>query len=435
MSISVIKKSGQALTELALFGTALFLVIGFFVKYGTTLNYNHGLSMQVFRQSYKEAYDARNDARTITYARFTQLPVPDPGNPLGLSGYAERTPFVQFNSAVWTQKLFYNITWDKQEDLPRVIYDFGDKRYTFTTAGFRTIYVRDGHLESPEGTVLSAMPRKRKDIDPKKNADGKPVFFEDKDNAVDSRVNVRQMRWVAENGDRLRSWEWEDVAVDKISKGDSLDLDGDGEEESVLSVENRREGSGMGSREVVDYIRVIDSQEGEVWQDSKNEPERYNSYWIQRNINSGSFILKHETLALVNNLVKINGKEHFIYPLGLHNISPDTFTENPSIDIAETNTGEGDFSNVKAFIVLVSDYQAAVIADPEYLSHLMIFFQVLWATNNVTPSNLDLKLREARNNANDNIEGNEGFGLLVFTEKRYDKDKGWATGHKVEGPW
>lgn len=58
------KKKGQAVVELAIFGTLILFIFGILLSYGQSLNYKQKLKMEVFRKAMQAAYDKN---RSVSY--------------------------------------------------------------------------------------------------------------------------------------------------------------------------------------------------------------------------------------------------------------------------------------------------------------------------------------------------------------------------------
>lgn len=97
--------SGQAVTELALFGSVLLFTIGVFVSYGMRANYQQSLQMRVFRQAEEMAKGAAssNGPMSATYMSLQDKPMPDVSQPLTMT---QTQPFQAGASVTWNHELY-----------------------------------------------------------------------------------------------------------------------------------------------------------------------------------------------------------------------------------------------------------------------------------------------------------------------------------------
>jgi len=129
-------KKGQAILELALFGSILILCLGLLIRYGLSINYSQRLQMEAFRQAVKRAYSGRNTFVNASYTILEDKPIPNPADPFGAS---ERSVFGASAGAVWSNQVYAASEYGAISDLPRVDYQINDKRYTFTTGAFKDV--------------------------------------------------------------------------------------------------------------------------------------------------------------------------------------------------------------------------------------------------------------------------------------------------------
>jgi len=322
-------RRGQALTELALFGSVLLLVMGFLVRYGMTMNYRQGLSMQTYRAAYKKAkvendklIESRTGARSIAYTKIVERAIPDPSNQFGLTGFSESTTYMEDSSVSWTQRLFYDIQQPyKRTDMPIAVYDFGSKKYEFTTLGFKEILVVDGKLAKEEGGQIEFLKFEQEIPELKINEGNQAIPIQKVSDLPDkksevldeyfsrrSRVPVTKLEWDGE-----KSWHWEEIGLSEVEKGMMVDLDGDAKEERVLE---RSGGS----------IWVLDNDEAEI------KEGIYITYI--KEMDKGGSLIKNEYPGLIVNLAKLNVTEDFFYRIDLNKVSQKV------IDQVRDNGGE-----------------------------------------------------------------------------------------------
>lgn len=140
---------GQALIELAVFGTIFLLILGAMITYGLNYNYNQEAQMKAFRTALKIASSetpgtqadepGRKDG---SYMVLQERHIPDPMNPHG----AGSAVTVMASASVTRDHQLY-VPGDSREDLPGVLFDYqvrgGNKEddvvrsVVYRTAGFR----------------------------------------------------------------------------------------------------------------------------------------------------------------------------------------------------------------------------------------------------------------------------------------------------------
>lgn len=130
-------KTGQALTELAIFGSILIFLSATLISWGMGQNYTQRLEMDAFRRAYQLNTQAGDSqwGQESSYVLVEDLPRPDPGNKFG---FIERSP--QAASAKVTQSLEMfggGTEWGNADSLPRMRFKIGKQELEFTTAGFK----------------------------------------------------------------------------------------------------------------------------------------------------------------------------------------------------------------------------------------------------------------------------------------------------------
>lgn len=111
---------GQALIELAVFGTIFLLVLGVMISYGLRYDYSQEAQMRAFRTALKIA--ANRNYGTGTYMTLQEKHIPDPLNPYG----AGSTMTVQGSASVTRDYLAYappEIDGNEIDSLPTVVID------------------------------------------------------------------------------------------------------------------------------------------------------------------------------------------------------------------------------------------------------------------------------------------------------------------------
>lgn len=83
---SLFTTRGQALLELAAFGSLVILVLGALVNYGLNADFTQQATMRAFRQSLASASEATGDGRpsSVSYLRLDERHVPNPSHPFAI---------------------------------------------------------------------------------------------------------------------------------------------------------------------------------------------------------------------------------------------------------------------------------------------------------------------------------------------------------------
>jgi hypothetical protein len=123
---------GQALLELAVFGSFIIMLIGAMLRYGLDADYNQRVTMDAFRGALRSA--ETNAAGTVSVSIVRDHYIPDPTHP-----YALGNPVTVSASAAGVVKdRFMDATPDagNLDDLPRTHYEINDYVRDYTSAGF-----------------------------------------------------------------------------------------------------------------------------------------------------------------------------------------------------------------------------------------------------------------------------------------------------------
>lgn len=152
---------GQALAELAIFGSILLFVLGVFLQYGIKMNQQQHLQMQAFRQArlfHNQRQTSGGKEASTQWLTLTAKSVPKPDSPFGL---AERQIMSEQAHVTSSGDLYhvpvYNADWENgsdpnsNSDLPRIQLEIHNKRYTFYTAGYISVYFGDKEALVPTG--------------------------------------------------------------------------------------------------------------------------------------------------------------------------------------------------------------------------------------------------------------------------------------------
>ncbi len=135
---------GQALLELAIFGSIIIMLIGILLNYGLRANFQQAALQKAFRKALAESVKSSDDnaPSSVSYVRTEDKHIPDPTNFLG---QGQIMPFVSSASVTNSYKL--DLGADNQAELPVIKIDINSLEpgqagaaiapLTFKTAGFR----------------------------------------------------------------------------------------------------------------------------------------------------------------------------------------------------------------------------------------------------------------------------------------------------------
>lgn len=93
---------GQALTELAIFGSILLFCVAMLLQYGLEANYQQQAQMEVFRKAQKLAFYRSGPGANTSLVLVKDKAIPDPRDQWG---FAERYPVVVGGSVTWDTNL------------------------------------------------------------------------------------------------------------------------------------------------------------------------------------------------------------------------------------------------------------------------------------------------------------------------------------------
>ncbi len=131
-------QKGQALMELAIFGSVLLFCLAMLVQYGMEANYQQQVEMEAFRKAQKMAFNRSGPNAATSLVLIKDKGIPDPRDQFG---YAERNPTVSGQNVVWDteqQAQYVKKFTDnpKPEDLPAVFFEIDwANRNTVITSG------------------------------------------------------------------------------------------------------------------------------------------------------------------------------------------------------------------------------------------------------------------------------------------------------------
>lgn len=129
-------RQGQALAELAIFGSAFILILSTVVSYGLRYNYQQKASQEAFRKALGVVVDPEKGS--ASYQVYHDTHIPDPGDRFGIG-----SSMLFRSSASVTRDYQTHKTADDQASLPRLLMDVQEKSIKCgsgdgcTNAGFR----------------------------------------------------------------------------------------------------------------------------------------------------------------------------------------------------------------------------------------------------------------------------------------------------------
>ena len=126
--------TGQALLELAIFGSFMLMILGLLLNYGLDAEYNQQVSMEAFRQALAEATRPRATGDNIgqgSYSIVRDRHIPHPSSPFAIG-----TTIPVSASASVTKDFRMHETADAEAELPQIAMDINGTRRVFKTAGF-----------------------------------------------------------------------------------------------------------------------------------------------------------------------------------------------------------------------------------------------------------------------------------------------------------
>jgi len=137
-------KKGQAILELAIFGSILIMLLGILVNYGLKYNFQQ----QVMQQAFRKALGIAAKEPSSTYILIKDRHIPNPSNPFGVGSVAAVS-----SSASVVRDYRMDETADTAGELPRIDIEAPDGQLrSYKTAAFRDEYnVPEGDLSKYNG--------------------------------------------------------------------------------------------------------------------------------------------------------------------------------------------------------------------------------------------------------------------------------------------
>lgn len=128
--MSATSERGQALVELAIFGSLILLVMGLLISYGMNADFAQKASMDSFRRALGIASDPNEGAATVVMVNDRHIP--SPGNTFGMGSMVPVS-----GSANVIRNHHMQDTADTEDELPKVTLNIQGTARTFKTAGMR----------------------------------------------------------------------------------------------------------------------------------------------------------------------------------------------------------------------------------------------------------------------------------------------------------
>jgi hypothetical protein len=128
------RKTGQALLELAIFGSIFIMLLGVLINYGLKYNYQQQVMQQTYRKALKGAAESAGDGKpmSVMYVLGRDEYIPNPSQLFGLGSV---TP-ISASAGVIRNYHMQDAPVTKDE-LPQVTVDINGQINSYKTAGFR----------------------------------------------------------------------------------------------------------------------------------------------------------------------------------------------------------------------------------------------------------------------------------------------------------
>ena len=133
-------KKGQAILELAIFGSILIMLLGILINYGLKYNFQQ----QVMQEAFRKALGVTAVKRS-SYVLIKDRHIPDPSNPFGIGGLAPVT-----SSASVTRNYELHKTADSEAELPRMYLEVNGEIDYYKMAGFDS----EGEMDFTMGEIM-----------------------------------------------------------------------------------------------------------------------------------------------------------------------------------------------------------------------------------------------------------------------------------------
>jgi len=128
-------RKGQALLELAIFGSLILMVLGALINYGLSEDFNQQITMEAFRDALASAAQssAPGQPTSTSHLLVADRHIPNPSHP-----FAAGAVMPVSSGAGVTRNSSLQVTADTPSELPTSIVKIGGQEFRFTEAGLRT---------------------------------------------------------------------------------------------------------------------------------------------------------------------------------------------------------------------------------------------------------------------------------------------------------
>ncbi|MCM8800166.1 MAG: hypothetical protein NC900_05525 [Candidatus Omnitrophica bacterium] len=224
----------QSILELAIFGSIILFLLGVLISYGLGANFEQHLQMQTFRKALFEALKRAHSSINVNLNVIKDLSIPDVNSPFDIS---ETSPYSANIALSWSNDLYAGLDDLDERDLPRIDYIINGVRKTYKIANYKYKIVP---VSTEDGESVVKFKRKQTDFEDKYLING------------------------TEGSDGIY-WYWEEVDAQVVGENDSLDVDNDKKEETVIKVIKGEITDKDGTtRTVTTGLWYLDFQEGEI---------------------------------------------------------------------------------------------------------------------------------------------------------------------------
>lgn len=129
-------KKGQALLELAVFGTIILSLLGTLISYGLRYNWQQRLNQQSFRKALTDSYYSMDDNKPIasSYLIVRDVHVPNPSDGFGIGSI---TPMIGSSGGI--SRRTFNIEAENNAEQPRQVVDINNNRIEFIIGANGTV--------------------------------------------------------------------------------------------------------------------------------------------------------------------------------------------------------------------------------------------------------------------------------------------------------
>lgn len=126
---------GQALLELAIFGSFLIMLLGILVNYGLRYNFQQRVMQEAFRKALASAAESTQQGKptSVSYTLVRDKHIPDPSHPFAVGSVMP----VSASAGGIVRNYEMQVTADTPDELPVTVLNIQGQELRFKTAGFR----------------------------------------------------------------------------------------------------------------------------------------------------------------------------------------------------------------------------------------------------------------------------------------------------------